>query len=108
MYLHLLTKLPSDDRRIRSQCSNGAGAKSNDIPRRSYKDTLPPPGGRVLQWIQIERPHTRQQIHLVCLDEESALVPGVDLPEKVKRDDDRCGEIFLEEIGRVGRTAGRL
>ena len=80
----------------------------NDIPRGSVEDTLPPALGRVLQRIQIERSHARQEIHLVRLDEEPALVPGVDLPENVERDDDGRGEIFLEESRRGGRSADGL
>lgn len=102
------TDLPSRIKPYARRCRRiPRGSRSNDIPHRSYKDTLLPPRGRVLQRVQIEGSHAGQQIHLVCPDEESALIPGEDLPEDVKRDDNGRGEVILEESGGGGsRTDG--
>ena len=81
-------------------------AISNKIPHGSYKDVLFHVGG--VQRVQIERPHTGQQIHLVCPHEQTALTPGVDLPEEVERNDDRCREILFEKGLRGGFTMDRL
>ena len=84
--------------------ASGQQIKLNDNPHRSSTAILLLQRGRVLQGVQIERPHPRQQIHLVGPDEEAALVPRVNLPENVKRDDNGTGEIFLEEECRVGEV----
>ena len=44
----------------------------------------------------------------MCPDEEPALIPRIDLPENVERDDDGCGEIVLEESSGARRAADRL
>ena len=75
---------------------------------RSHKDTLPPFARRLVYWIQIKRPHTRQQIHLVCSNEETALVLGHNLPEEIECDNDGPSEIFLEEGSRAGITTDGL
>ena len=54
---------------------------------------------RILQCVQVERPHPCQQIHIVCplKGTSSGLVPFEDLPEDVEGNDDGCCEICLEE-----------
>ena len=69
----------------------------NNIVHYSHRHALLPGRSRILQRVEIECPHARQQIHLALLDEEATLVPGPDLPEYEEGDDDGCGEVFLEE-----------
>lgn len=76
------------------------------VLHRAPNHALPPSGVDVFQRIEVERPHSRHQIHLRCLDEESALVPCIDFPEYEEEDDDDGGEVLLEEgLGTAGRGA---
>lgn len=102
------TRVKSPKRSRGGKVAEKESETSNDIPCGSIEDTLPPVPGRVLQRIQIERSHARQQVHLMRLDEEAALISRVELPENVKPDDDGPGEIFLEESGRGGGSADGL
>lgn len=79
---------------------NRAAGQSNNIPHRSYKHVIR--FGHVIQRVQIERPHTRQQIHLVCTHEEPAFIPAIDFPEDEECNDDGHREIILKEYGGVG------
>ena len=75
---------------------------------RSRKDALPSFLRRGVNRVQIKRPHTRQQIHLVRSDEEAGPVLGEDLPEGEEGDDDGRGEVILEEDRGIGFTMDRL
>lgn len=67
-----------------------------DIMHHTREDVLFP-WPCVIQRVQVERPHAGQQIHLGCLDEKSASELGDAFPKEVETDDDRSGEVFLEE-----------
>ena len=109
MYIYSCLQIAIDIAKARfPNAQTVQGSKLHNVPHRSYKDTLPPLRGRVLQWVQIERPHARQQIHLVCPDEEAALVLAVNFPENIKRNDDRRSEIFLEKSSGAGRATDGL
>ena len=82
----------------------------NDIMNDTSGQALFPMRCRILQRVQVERPHPRQQVHLRSLDEETALVSGEKLPEDEKRDHDDCGEVFFKEslCATGGGAANRL
>ena len=81
-------------------------AISNNVPHRSYKDVLLYVGG--IQRVQVERPHTGQQIHPMCSHEPTSLIPGPNLPENEERNDDRRREILLEKVLGAGTTTDGL
>ncbi len=74
------------------------------------KYILLPRTPRVIQRVQVERPHAGQEIHLVCPDKESASEFGHGFPEEIEGDDEGCGEVFLEEScrGTGGSSSDRL
>lgn len=62
-------------------------------------------GRRVFQWVQVECPHSSQQIHAVCPLETAMtrFVPFEYLPEGEEGDDDRCCKVCFEEsLGAAG------
>ena len=79
-----------------------------NIMHQPHHHVLLPRQRRVLQRIEIECPHTRQQIHLALPDEEATLVPTEDLPEYEEGDHDGCGKVCLEEGLGVGASTGGL
>ena len=72
----------------------------------SHKDvTL---GRRSFQWVQVERSHSSQQIHVVCPLEcaSTRFVPFEYLPEGEEGDDDGCSKVAFEEgLGPAGGVA---
>lgn len=82
--------------------------RSYNVIYRSSEHALLPPCRCVLKWVQVERPHTSQQIHCVCTDEPACSISGEDFPEDEEGDDDRCSEVFLEEVCGAGGTTDGL
>ena len=65
-------------------------------------------GRGVFQWVQIERSHSSQEIHIVCPLETAStrFVPFEYLPEDEEGDDDGSSKVCLEEgLGTAGGVA---
>ena len=62
----------------------------------------------VFRGIKIEMSHPCHQIHIPCSYEQPAFSAGVDLPAKVKDNDDNSGKITLEESFGTWLGADRL
>jgi hypothetical protein len=69
--------------------------------------TLDRTGPHLLSHFDAASPDASGHIHILSLDEESPF-PAPNLPEDVECNQDREGEIVLEEHLRIGATAHRV